>query len=133
MRGTDRHDCGGLEIRRFIPADAGNGALELRGCCSLTVYPRGCGERWRPGNAQPWRPGLSPRMRGTVLLLRQRLWVLRFIPADAGNGSAMVATLTTQSVYPRGCGERGELLCLVHSEIGLSPRMRGTVDAVRYA
>src|SRR5690606_23896577 len=50
--------------------------------------------------------GLSPRMRGTGARAR-RSWPL-------------------STVYPRGCGERCEILRDQYGLTGLSPRMRGT-------
>src|SRR5690606_21635201 len=70
------------------------------------VYPRGCGER-NSGRLLPFTtPGLSPRMRGTDQQSTGSAVLTRFIPADAGNGSACRQSPTRHAVYPRGCGER---------------------------
>ena len=45
VRGTDRKAHRPAAHRRFIPARAGNGSLQLRRGRRLAVHPRACGER----------------------------------------------------------------------------------------
>src|SRR5690606_2345690 len=45
MRGTERKFTEFSERYRFIPADAGNGAVACMAMTASAVYPRGCGER----------------------------------------------------------------------------------------
>src|SRR5690606_34226807 len=125
MRGTDVMPDVPARIKRFIPADAGNGPRDNPHRQTKSVYPRGCGERSE--RALVWRSadGLSPRMRGTALQQRIQESVFRFIPADAGNGFTPVIFATKQPVYPRGCGERNAGAIPANAVIGLSPRMRG--------
>src|SRR5690606_10186584 len=106
MRGTDSRSNKHGQLRRFIPADAGNGWKLTSTTIALPVYPRGCGERFRFAIQPHITHGLSPRMRGTGLWTadQQPLW--RFIPADAGNGYAAFRRIPGLAVYPRGCGER---------------------------
>src|SRR5690606_8189568 len=126
MRGTAPN--GGAETldTRFIPADAGNGALFSPQQPAWPVYPRGCGERFLSWRMDFRNCGLSPRMRGTAAVAPRRLTRPRFIPADAGNGAPLALKTGALPVYPRGCGER--MVCAVWRKpcSGLSPRMRGT-------
>ena len=87
VRGTV---VGGREwhvTKRFIPARAGNGAIDPAEIASPTVHPRACGERLTRVLDNPDVIGSSPRVRGTALarLLFRPLY--RFIPARAGNGA----------------------------------------------
>src|SRR5690606_27211871 len=111
---------------RFIPADAGNGANSIPEFAVRTVYPRGCGERKIEQLPDEVKAGLSPRMRGTVSTATAVSINDRFIPADAGNGFYFSLAWYSSAVYPRGCGERNNLLPSVCARPGLSPRMRGT-------
>src|SRR5690606_11233058 len=86
MRGTAGKGKALLRMGRFIPADAGNGRPTHAHPVTGTVYPRGCGERWRSAMISGMMRGLSPRMRGTENGLSWGERVMRFIPADAGNG-----------------------------------------------
>src|SRR5690554_134853 len=88
MRGTVISMGNSPNERRFIPADAGNGPTRIPASILLPVYPRGCGEREPARQAGGCLRGLSPRMRGTALISLPVLFLLRFIPADAGNGVA---------------------------------------------
>src|SRR5690606_38987177 len=106
MRGT-APGSGVLPGRsRFIPADAGNGGGQAMPSLGGPVYPRGCGERGQTLLHENRIDGLSPRMRGTVRFCLIGREVLRFIPADAGNGSRVCSPVIPVTVYPRGCGER---------------------------
>ena len=50
----------------------------------------------------------------------------RFIPAGAGNGSSRRRACASSPVHPRGCGERPVDLALECTDLGSSPRVRGT-------
>ena len=70
--------------------------------------------------------GSSPRMRGTldIRLIIDR--TDRFIPAHAGNTSCICAIDCCKAVHPRACGEHTLLMHSSCSNVGSSPRMRGT-------
>src|SRR5690606_20965193 len=127
MRGTVWQNTIVPQLRRFIPADAGNGDTNIHPVGQLPVYPRGCGERFYHPLQAIKQPGLSPRMRGTGFGLLRTAPSGRFIPADAGNGLLAQVLVQVQPVYPRGCGERTLSLAACGLNTGLSPRMRGTV------
>src|SRR5690606_4721330 len=90
MRGTARESHKADLVPRFIPADAGNGSTRSIKLKAPAVYPRGCGERSRTNGGSITTCGLSPRMRGTVLIISPQPPRHRFIPADAGNGQRLL-------------------------------------------
>ena len=96
------------------------------------VYPHACGERiiWWLGIIQ--LRGLSPRLWGTVRLLRICKIYLRFIPTPVGNGQPVASIISSSSVYPHACGERQNIINRHRYFIGLSPRLWGTVQSQQY-
>ena len=70
--------------------------------------------------------GSSPRLRGTRVRQRQRILQIRFIPAPAGNATAVYASATGIPVHPRACGERSCACISAAISAGSSPRLRGT-------
>ena len=72
VRGTDlhRHRIGGAD--RFIPAGAGNGPAVGMKNRSITVHPRGCGERVVLQMPAAAFRGSSPRVRGTGMSIPLR-------------------------------------------------------------
>ena len=85
LRGTrvSRRRAGGCG--RFIPAPAGNAFSQPKRASPIAVHPRACGERRCPKYMRCYIYGSSPRLRGTLRLLKFPLLVKRFIPAPAGN------------------------------------------------
>ena len=78
----------------------------------------------------PFMQAMSRALRGTAVLHHRRQELCRFIPAGAGNRSAAGEGAPVRSVHPRGCGEQLPLSCGAGSQIGSSPRVRGTVIVV---
>ena len=70
--------------------------------------------------------GSSPRMRGTPLLQHHEPFVVRIIPAHAGNSEVVSAVERLDADHPRACGELGSGSPGCTSASGSSPRMRGT-------
>ncbi len=66
VRGTHATGRSHFYIGRFIPACAGNAAMEARGVGEHAVHPRVCGERVLDGLAHGVNLGSSPRVRGTL-------------------------------------------------------------------
>ncbi len=105
VRGTCDHTGSPLQLRRFIPACAGNIVVISLALRRLAVHPRVCGEH--PFAGVDWLPtiGSSPRVRGTF----QPLFIIqhhsRFIPACAGNIIGRVSERDAKTVHPRVCGE----------------------------
>jgi len=70
-------------------------------------------------------PGLSPRVRGH-LLVNHIFWDFPgSIPACAGPPSAPAKASSTSAVYPRVCGATTAANTVCYDLIGLSPRVRG--------
>ena len=126
VRGT-ADESGELGLgHRFIPAGAGNGSSVVDFRHSRTVHPRGCGERGRIEIPRSIELGSSPRVRGTESTSPSCAARYRFIPAGAGNGTAIRTGDAPASVHPRGCGERIPPRSSIRRRVGSSPRVRGT-------
>ena len=96
-----------VELRRFIPACAGNSFCPAPSRSRPPVHPRVCGELYRLlRGIRDWI-GSSPRVRGTLRGIQAAGLRVRFIPACAGNSA------------------RGEQQSCPHH--GSSPRVRGTL------
>ena len=126
VRGTRRAGHERDVQRRFIPACAGNAPRWSAYPARPSVHPRMCGERVADAGHPVYPVGSSPHVRGTHHeFLFRYLWV-RFIPACAGNASAACASMRTDTVHPRMCGERLTILQLKLDYLGSSPHVRGT-------
>ncbi len=125
-RGTRRTDWLRHLKHRFIPAGAGNSHSQSSTDSGAAVYPRRRGELIAGYPRPVTQNGLSPQARGTHMPGLNRLNMLRFIPAGAGNSCAKAGRLRVLPVYPRRRGElkpwRGSPL----ASTGLSPQARGT-------
>ena len=91
----------------------------------MWVYPRACG-----GTAFCLRPrrncaGLSPRLRGNLILAVSTSTPFGSIPAPAGEPGSMGMALLGQPVYPRACGGTSTCATYIAAHKGLSPRLRG--------
>ena len=128
MRGT--HDVGVEQVGAHgsIPAGAGNPETSLAGSEDEGVYPRGCGEPLFLRHDLEFSKGLSPRVRGTRRSRRSARARAGSIPAGAGNPSVWGRCFWLQRVYPRGCGEPFSSNVAKERVVGLSPRVRGTLE-----
>ena len=110
-----------------IPACAGEPAGGQPARNGLTVYPRVCGgTRRRPG----WLPlgaGLSPRVRGNLILAAACPAGVRSIPACAGEPRIWPAGWGMAGVYPRVCGGTAVVIPTPTTGRCLSPRVRGNL------
>ncbi len=126
VRGTGAGNHPSLLRFRFIPACAGN-RLHISSANWLwAVHPRVCGEQFSGPFPRNGSPGSSPRVRGTVLVGRPEVLETRFIPACAGNSSRSPIPAFRRPVHPRVCGEQHKQIGKISTEIGSSPRVRGT-------
>ena len=111
---------------RFIPAGAGNTMSTVTPARLLPVYPRWRGEHFFGIAGLKNYGGLSPLARGTPRNWAERLSVLRFIPAGAGNTRWRRRRQILQTVYPRWRGEHCTIMGNSLPLDGLSPLARGT-------
>ncbi len=113
-------------IGRFIPAHAGNTGAQLVPNLPSPVHPRARGEHRSGRTGYLCRRGSSPRTRGTRYGRRCRSIGRRFIPAHAGNTSAVSWASVATAVHPRARGEHPDGAVLATVDRGSSPRTRGT-------
>ncbi len=106
-RGTLTASGNLIQLRRFIPAHAGNTVRNLNGRRRAAVHPRARGEHAPTWRARSRRFGSSPRTRGTR---HPR-------PARAGRSP----------VHPRARGEHAATAANGNVLTGSSPRTRGTL------
>ncbi len=111
---------------RFIPAGAGNTGARNTKPCICSVYPRWRGEHVFVCVIYYSVYGLSPLARGTPPSDRASSWLMRFIPAGAGNTVPSGALAPVASVYPRWRGEHHWVVIPEEIQFGLSPLARGT-------
>ena len=126
VRGTRRKESKRCAFCRFIPACAGNTyghSIRHEPC---TVHPRVCGEHQWPATTSSRSSGSSPRVRGTPRWPNFRRPPNRFIPACAGNTSAVCLPAISSAVHPRVCGEHNSRPFPIRKVSGSSPRVRGT-------
>ncbi|CDM39384.1 hypothetical protein PPSAL_0769 [Ectopseudomonas oleovorans] len=98
--GVDLHTDG-----RFIPAGAGNTFYVSSKEAPEPVHPRWRGEHHHVENRHVSYSGSSPLARGTLKQLLLDRFVVRFIPAGAGNTVCVRVTCTNVTVHPRWRGE----------------------------
>ena len=111
---------------RFIPACAGNSCLDRASHSEKAVHPRVCGEQRDAAVVARDPAGSSPRVRGTECPTNYSAVVQRFIPACAGNSPFQPNTPILWPVHPRVCGEQSAAQARDATNVGSSPRVRGT-------
>ena len=111
--------------RRSIPACAGEPAQGLNRLAQAQVYPRVCGGTAVAELLTPITGGLSPRVRGNLDFLFPLVFVIRSIPACAGEPSTIGLDRFIVKVYPRVCGGTVKQFAAHTPPGGLSPRVRG--------
>ena len=110
---------------RSIPACAGEAREPARRYRPPAVYPRVCGGSSSGSQRPSVQAGLSPRVRGKLIVAYRRYGKLGSIPACAGEAPGTAGAYRKRRVYPRVCGgslRRRRCRCLLR---GLSPRVRG--------
>ena len=131
MRGSH-----GQAFRKFltlgiIPAYAGEPSRGRIGGRVAWDYPRVCGGARQPLPGLRPLAGLSPRMRGSPGANGAHDCLSGIIPAYAGEPSCRPRIASSLTDYPRVCG--GALLTRARDalNLGLSPRMRGSLSISR--
>ncbi len=111
---------------RFIPVLTGNSRHGRPVVQTPAVYPRTHGEQTGTQYQYIFAYGLSPYSRGTVLCMRYRQPVNRFIPVLTGNRAKPHRAKEIIAVYPRTHGEQFRQISILALTFGLSPYSRGT-------
>ena len=114
-----------MAVLRSIPACAGEPGAGRRWGVLAQVYPRVCGGTTWPCRLAYLCGGLSPRVRGNLLLLCQPESPPGSIPACAGEPNGWPGRRCRPTVYPRVCGGTLPELHMALPPDGLSPRVRG--------
>jgi len=127
-RGTHLRHHRRTVARRVIPACAGNTALILIYGWMPTGHPRVRGEHGADPDLWVDAYGSSPRARGTRSLCRTLLVQGRVIPACAGNTGPHQVGDAEIAGHPRVRGEHAISGCAAKSQLGSSPRARGTLQ-----
>ena len=125
-RGTLRLGAIDGERVRFIPARAGNTSTPVFTSWGASVHPRAGGEHCWVAMSSKECAGSSPRGRGTPFGTGSADRGIRFIPARAGNTSALRCLSATPTVHPRAGGEHRAAVRRTCLTTGSSPRGRGT-------
>ena len=116
------------QIRRSIPACAGEPLILPPPSWAGPVYPRVCGGTTPPASQTPNRKGLSPRVRGNRARAKTRAEDAGSIPACAGEPPPPGTPRRRPQVYPRVCGGT-DCRANAHANAhGLSPRVRGNLS-----
>ena len=125
VRGNLNRGRGVRKNQGSIPACAGEPLQSAPAICKAAVYPRVCGgtvvEHLHPTKAG----GLSPRVRGNLIVVNLGQARDRSIPACAGEPKKAIADARRVRVYPRVCGGTAALNVARSAARGLSPRVRG--------
>ena len=128
LRGSVDHPGVDVDGVRVIPAPAGIGSTARAWRSPAPGYPRACGDREPLVISAQARPGLSPRLRGSVACCCLSASLTRVIPAPAGIGPRTRPRPPCRPGYPRACGDREVPMPRQDEHAGLSPRLRGSAD-----
>ena len=127
VRGNPQHFDARPQTLGSIPACAGEPNRAIRSFSLLRVYPRVCGGTSLPRSTSAPPAGLSPRVRGNQHICLRCRYLLRSIPACAGEPCGCKSLPGSQTVYPRVCGGTGLGAGGKPEPGGLSPRVRGNL------
>ena len=108
-----------------IPACAGEPVVAAVAAGDAGDYPRVCGGTDSRARCISPRAGLSPRVRGNLVVTRTIAASMRTIPACAGEPVSLIKSRENSGDYPRVCGGTRNGGANSASGAGLSPRVRG--------
>ena len=126
MRGSLRCKQPVSQFTRSIPASAGQPQEACPNFVADWVYPRECGAARRQHLRVRRSWGLSPRVRGSQYPHNPAIQWCGSIPASAGQPTPSSRTPPPATVYPRECGAAGLWALNRDTQMGLSPRVRGS-------
>ena len=113
------------QVPGSIPACAGEPPSGCRPAPSAGVYPRVCGGTAAAAALQLLGGGLSPRVRGNLIVAGRCGFHYGSIPACAGEPVRPRFSRIRLGVYPRVCGGTNVGHAQAAGVCGLSPRVRG--------
>ena len=125
MRGTAPASCSAVNLRRFIPARAGNGARPMRTPRGAPVHPRACGERSRSKTIAHACLPVHPRACGERRDRRGKRRRMRVHPRACGERRPSRVSRCQAAVHPRACGERCPMALSAVSAIRFIPARAG--------
>ena len=128
MRGNRRQQPRSGAGGRSIPACAGEPRMGMPIKRCGRVYPRVCGGTSLPATSPARTSGLSPRVRGNLVVYDAAGEPWGSIPACAGEPPRFPHPTGEATVYPRVCGGTIGLPPAAHRVPGLSPRVRGNLQ-----
>jgi len=131
MWGTLLYTPGGEEVDRFIPTHVGNTPAPCSHWERCPVHPHACGEHLAVLFFSLLAAGSSPRMWGTQHLDVFIRISVRFIPTHVGNTPPTPTSAIWGAVHPHACGEHMAWMMARSPVGGSSPRMWGTLNAVK--
>jgi len=113
-------------VSRFIPTCVGNMGRGDAWALSFAVHPHVCGEHMSALAVAELTTGSSPRVWGTLSMLRDMGYNGRFIPTCVGNILIWLSLRWCRSVHPHVCGEHSSAAFARNGLGGSSPRVWGT-------
>ena len=128
-RGTLRALQHRAHVRRLIPAWAGNTPGSTHRTLDDAAHPRVGGEHNAGIEAEYRKRGSSPRGRGTRWQEIRDVYPERLIPAWAGNTLVTGCPSARSTAHPRVGGEHSCCAGSCSTQVGSSPRGRGTLPA----
>ena len=126
MRGSPAAIRASDDGLRIIPACAGKPRAGRRTSPRAWDYPRVCGEAFTLHAQLQNLKGLSPRVRGSRVVVEASVMPGGIIPACAGKPDPGSPASPRAQDYPRVCGEALHRANLQSRIKGLSPRVRGS-------
>ena len=112
-------------LKRIIPACAGNTSKGKKQCYIQRDHPRLCGEYFNRAFQNVNVQGSSPLVRGIHGYIPDDVRSVRIIPACAGNTDFKFYVTKPMRDHPRLCGEYCKLLLQALKKLGSSPLVRG--------
>ena len=126
VRGSRLPPLAPFNIARSIPTCAGQPEWLWVCRTACWVYPHVCGAAGLMRRDVKTLTGLSPRVRGSLIIQQRALRWLRSIPTCAGQPNRQPVSTFLTRVYPHVCGAAIDAPNANRIFPGLSPRVRGS-------
>ena len=112
-------------LRGITPAGAGKTRLQQEPPLFSRDHPRRCGENGTVLTGQLFRRGSPPQVRGKPKISPTRCTANRITPAGAGKTAFALTYFQIGKDHPRRCGENKYPHCVLVSNMGSPPQVRG--------